>query len=126
MLAAQPVAVTELRPDGRPQGIGVADDVATEEPIARAEQILEIGNYYFKRKRYDAAIGRYKEALQYKPDYWEAYKLLAKAYEKKNEWSHAIDIYETYLVKFPNSGFTEESRKELQRLRKKAGGTERN
>lgn len=95
---------------------GGADNKPPELNPARAEQSLEIGNYYFKRKRYDATIQRCKEAIQYKPDYWAAHKLLAKTYEKKEEPEKALQIYESYAEKFPTSGFVDECRKEIQRL----------
>ncbi|MBI1745297.1 MAG: tetratricopeptide repeat protein [Acidobacteria bacterium] len=98
-----------------PAGIADAKTPKEQDP-RKAEYSLEIGNYYLKRKRFDAAIDRFREAIQYKPNYIEAYKLLSKAYEKKNDLAKAVAIYEEYLAKFPASGVDNELKREIRRL----------
>ena len=48
-----------------------------------AEQNINIGNFYFKKRNYEAAIQRYLEAIEYQPDSVRAYEALTRAYEKK-------------------------------------------
>ena len=43
---------------------------------------VEIGDFYFKRKKYSAALSRYREATEDDPNYAPAYLGLGRVYEK--------------------------------------------
>lgn len=69
---------------------------------AKAEQEIQIGDFYFKRENYRAAIGRYREALLYRPDYPLAYEKLIRALGKNKEEASARKVMQEYVEKFPS------------------------
>jgi len=77
---------------------------------------VEVGQYYFKREKYDAAIDRYKEAVRLLPDYALAYRLMGEAYEKKHFLPEAQAAYKKFLQAAPNDKDSGEVRKRLERL----------
>jgi len=84
-----------------------------------AEKDLKIGDYYFKRKNYVAAIQRYSEAIEYQPNRTDAYEALARAYEKNGDRSKAVDVYRNFIQKNPDSPKVAEFRTKLAKLEKK-------
>jgi pentatricopeptide repeat protein len=85
-----------------------------------AEQNINVGNFYFNRKNYDAAIQRYLAALEYQPESVKAYNALAKAYEKNGDVSKAIDTCKDFLQKYPDSPKSSEFRNKITKLEKKS------
>jgi tetratricopeptide (TPR) repeat protein len=85
-----------------------------------AEKAVKVGNYYFKRKNYSAAIQRYLEALEYQPERVEAFDALGRAYEKNGEITKAIEIYRDYAAKKPDAPKTREFRSRIAKLTKKS------
>jgi outer membrane protein assembly factor BamD (BamD/ComL family) len=85
-----------------------------------AEKNINIGNFYFKRKNYAAAIERYLEAIEYQPNSIPAYEALARAYEKNGEFTKAIETYKNFIDKYPNSPKSPEFRTKLAEIEKKA------
>jgi outer membrane protein assembly factor BamD (BamD/ComL family) len=84
-----------------------------------AEQNINVGDFYFKRKNYDAAIQRYLTALEHKPDSVKAYDALARAYEKIGDISKAKETCRDFLQKYPDSPKSSEFRSKLAKLEKK-------
>lgn len=84
-----------------------------------AAQAVKIGDFYFKRKNFDAAIERYIEALQYQPNLVDAYEALGRTYEKKGETLKAQEVYRDFIRKNPDSPKLAEFRTKLARLEKK-------
>ena len=84
-----------------------------------AEKNLKIGDYYFKRKNYVAAIQRYAEAIEYQPDRTESYEALARAYEKNGDRSKAADVYKNFIQKNPDSPKAADFRAKLAKVEKK-------
>jgi tetratricopeptide (TPR) repeat protein len=74
----------------------------------------EIGNFYFKRKNYKAALSRYQEAADADPHYAPAYLGLGKAYEKLGRDQKALESYRKYLDMLPSDKDAENA-KEVQR-----------
>ena len=62
----------------------------------------EIGNFYFKRKNYRAAISRFQEAADTDPNYAPAYLGLGKAYQKLGQNQKALESYRKYLDMLPS------------------------
>ena len=112
LLPIQPVAAQSasrkppalIRDTDTAEGKESADVSTSKEldPIL-SEQNLNIGNFYFKKKNYAAAIRRYLEAIEYQPDSIRAYDALTRAYEKDNQPDKAIAAYKQFIEKYPNS-----------------------
>jgi len=84
----------------------------------RAAKNSEVGEFYFKKKNYRAALARYQEALEYKPNDAEANFRIAECYEKLNDPDQAAKHYQEYLKILPQGLLSPEARKELEKLGK--------
>ena len=84
----------------------------------KAAKDVEVGDYYFKRKNYRAAIDRYKEALVYKENDAMANFRLGQTYEKMKQPEEAVAHYEAYLKILPHGTLSEEAEKGIARLKK--------
>jgi len=106
----------------------VADLEAAPEPDAsdvqefhpwnpmKALKDIEVGDYYFKRKNYKAALDRYKEALYYKDNDAVASFRLAECQEKLGDKAEARKYYEQYLKILPEGPFAKEAHASLDKL----------
>jgi tetratricopeptide (TPR) repeat protein len=79
---------------------------------------VEVGDFYFKRKNYHAALDRYKEALYYKDNDAVATFRLAVCLEKLGDPAEARKYYEQYLKILPEGPFAKEAQASLERLKK--------
>jgi tetratricopeptide (TPR) repeat protein len=82
----------------------------------KAEKDIEVGDFYFKRQNYRAALDRYQEALYYKNNDAVATFKLATCQEKVGESDDARKSYEAYLKILPEGPFAAEAHKALDRL----------
>lgn len=82
----------------------------------KAAKDVEVGDYYFKRKNYKAAIDRYKEALFYKSDDAIAHFRLAESLDKTGDSHEAVSHYQEYLKILPHGPYSEDAEKALARL----------
>lgn len=83
----------------------------------KAAKDIEVGDFYFKRKNYRAAMERYKDALVYKPNDAIANFRLAECDEKTGNVKDATSHYETYLKILPHGPFAVEAQKAVDRLK---------
>ena len=91
----------------------------------KALKDVEVGDYYFKRKNYKAAMDRYKEALFYKENDAVATFRLAVCQEKVSDPSGALANYTAYLKILPHGEFADEARSSVDRLGgDRLGGTQ--
>lgn len=86
----------------------------------KAAKDVEVGDFYFKRKNYRAALDRYKEALVYKPNDAIATYRLAACEEKSGQSADAITHYEAYLRILPHGPDAEQAQKSLEHLKASA------
>src|SRR5204863_782805 len=86
----------------------------------KAAKDIEVGDFYFKKKNYRAALERYKEALVYKPNDAVANFRLAECSQKTGNSSEAITHYQEYLKILPHGPLALEAEKALEKL--KSGG----
>ena len=84
----------------------------------KAMKDVEVGDYYFKRKNYRAALSRYKEALYYKDNDAMASFRLAQCQEKLGDKAEAQKYYQQYLKILPEGPFAKEAQSSLDRLAK--------
>lgn len=89
----------------------------------KAAKDVEVGDFYYKRKNYRAAIDRYKEALVYKPNDAEATYRLAECQDKTGDSAEAITHYEDYLKILPHGAYADDAHKALNRLNPAKGQT---
>jgi tetratricopeptide (TPR) repeat protein len=87
----------------------------------RALKDDEVGDFYFKRKSYKAALARYQDALIYKDKDAIANFRMAECYEKLNQPDQAIPQYQEYLKILPEGPLSKDAKKALDRL----GATEK-
>jgi tetratricopeptide (TPR) repeat protein len=84
----------------------------------KALKNIEVGDFYFKRKNYKAALERYKEALYYKDGDALASFRLAVCEEKLGDKADARKYYEQYLKILPEGPFAKDAHASLDRLAK--------
>jgi len=84
-------------------------------PLA-AQKELRIGNFYFTKKSYKAAAGRFREALKWNPTFAEAYVRLGDAEVKLKHLQAAREAYSTYLEMAPGSKLAATVRRKLASL----------
>jgi tetratricopeptide (TPR) repeat protein len=114
-----------------PTGSGLPGD---PEPLAafnplEAQKDVEVGNFYMKQGKYDAAIDRYIDATKAQPSYAAPWQLMGEAYEKKGDLDESIKSYQKYLKLYPHAPdrkkledhIAELQKKEQQAAQKRAG-----
>jgi Tfp pilus assembly protein PilF len=84
----------------------------------RAEQSLKVGEFYLRKKNYDAAIDRFHDAIRYKPNFALPHRRLGEAYEKKREKAKAVEYYRKYLEILPAASDAEKIGKRIARLKR--------
>ena len=82
----------------------------------KAMKDIEVGDFYFRRKNYRAALSRYEEALEYKPNDAMAHFHMAECFEKLNEVEDALAHYHEYLKILPSGPHSKEAEKAIQKL----------
>lgn len=83
-----------------------------------AEKNLEVGEFYLKKKKYDAAIERFQESIKYKSNFARPHRLLGLCYEKKGDLEDAVEYYEKYLKILPSADDAEDVRKRIAKLKR--------
>ncbi len=89
-----------------------------------ATKSVEIGNFYFRRKKYRAALSRYKEAITEDSTYAPGYLGLGRVYEKIGLKQKALDAYRKYLDALPSEKDAEDAKevhRAIERLEKETG-----
>ena len=97
-----------------------AEPEYTFNPI-QAQKELQVGDFYFKKKNYHAAAGRYERATKWQPDLAEAYYRLGEAREKLDQKETALAAFQKYLELFPSSRKAARVKKKIAQLRSKSG-----
>ncbi len=82
----------------------------------KSEKDIEVGDFYYKRGNYKAAVSRYQEALYYNSRNPLATFKLADALEKDNQLDDAAVYYSEYDRLYPDGAQITEVKTALQRL----------
>ncbi|HVA72304.1 MAG TPA: tetratricopeptide repeat protein [Candidatus Limnocylindrales bacterium] len=85
----------------------------------RAVQDISVGKFYMDRGDIHGAIARFKDAIEYKPNYAEPCLLLGQAYEKKGDPVRAVDYYQRYLKILPRGRDSRKVRERIAKLEEK-------
>jgi tetratricopeptide (TPR) repeat protein len=86
-----------------------------------AEKSIEVGTFYLKKGKYDAAIDRFEEATRLQPSLAKSWRLMGQAYEKKHDYGRAVESYKKYLEVFPGAGDAAKVTKRIAKLEQKLG-----
>jgi len=78
-------------------------DPVRVQPSDSAMKSVEIGDFYLRKRKYQAALSRFEEALKTDPHYAPAYRELGKVYEKMGFWKKSLDAYQKYLDELPSA-----------------------
>ena len=81
-----------------------------------AQKDLEVGLFYLHKGNVDAAIDRFKDAIELRPNFAKPRLLLAEAYEKKGDKAEALKYYKEYLEVFPTAPDSRNVRKKIEKL----------
>ena len=108
-----------IREEDEAKAAGEMEPAVKEPDPIQSDKNLKVGDFYYKKKNYAAAIGRYLEEIEFQPDSARAYDALARAYEKNDEHEKAAAAYKEFLEKYPSSPRSKEFRDKLARLEKK-------
>lgn len=96
---------------------------ASSEPAfdpLHAQRSLDVGKFYLNKGVYDAAIDRFIEASNYQPSLAMPWRLLGEAYEKKHDYSKAIEAYNKYLDILPHAADAAKIKKTVSELEEKS------
>jgi tetratricopeptide (TPR) repeat protein len=102
-------------PDMHPDAGGNVEEMHPWNPY-RAVKDDEVGDFYFKQKNYKAALARYQDALDYKPNDAIANFKVAQCYQKLSQPDQAIVHYQEYLRILPEGPFSKQAKKALEKL----------
>jgi len=83
----------------------------------KAMKDIEVGDFYFKKKNYRAALDRYREAMVYKPNDALANFHMAQCLEKLDKPDEARTHYEEYLKITPHGPLSAEAKVALEKLK---------
>ena len=83
----------------------------------KAEKDVEVGDFYFRRRNYRAALDRYREALYYKSNDAVATFRMAVCQEKLGDGEGARKAYQAYLKLLPQGPSAEDAKRGLERLK---------
>lgn len=81
-----------------------------------ADSEFLIGNFYFKKESYKAALGRFEGLLNKYPNYKNADQtlfLIGLSYKGLKEFDKAKSVFRELIEKYPDSKFSERAKKEL-------------
>jgi len=125
LLSASPAPPPQQRPEQPAQETQEPpeeDKPPTEREYAfnpvQAEKEVGIGKFYFKRKSWKAALGRFQEAAKWNPGYAEAWLRIGETYEQMKELEQAREAYAKFLELAPDD-------KNAAKVRKKLGDKKR-
>jgi len=97
-----------------------AEDQPKWDPL-RAEKDLEVGQYYMRIGKIDAAMDRFQDAIDAKPGYAVPFLHLGEAQEKKGMKRDAIKSYKRYLELYPHAEDKEKILKKIEKLQAEVG-----
>jgi len=97
-----------------------AEDQPKWDPL-RAEKDLEVGQYYMRIGKIDAAMDRFQDAIDAKPGYAVPFLYLGEAQEKKGMKRDAVKSYKRYLEMYPHAEDKEKVQKKIDKLQAEVG-----
>jgi tetratricopeptide (TPR) repeat protein len=109
-------AVSDAEADANPDANSDVQEFHPWDPH-KALKDIEVGDFYFRRKNYRAALDRYREALVYKPNDALANFHMGQCFEKLDESDEAVTHYQEYLKILPRGPLSEAAHKAIDKLK---------
>jgi tetratricopeptide (TPR) repeat protein len=106
----------EKGPPPPPAEVVAPEPVKPEFDPLRAKKDIEIGSYYLKTGNLSAAVDRLQEAARLQPGLAEPFRLLGRAYEKRQDPQKAVVAYRKYLDLYHDAPDRKEILKEIEKL----------
>lgn len=111
---ARPIVRAQATP---PPDTQESEDNETFDPL-RAYKDMKVGDFYYGKGNYEAAIKRYEDAARHRPHFAIPYLKIGKAYEKKHDPKSAIAAYKKYLEILPKGKEAGHARKQIEKLQR--------
>ena len=83
----------------------------------KSKRDIAVGNFYFKKGDFKAAVNRFREATKWNDGNVEAWLRLGEASEKNDDPKGARAAYERYLQLAPDAKNVPEVKKRLEKLK---------
>jgi tetratricopeptide (TPR) repeat protein len=99
--------------------IGGVQEMHAWDPHKAAKDV-EVGDFYFHRQNYRAALDRYQEALYYQYNNAVATFKVGSSQEKLGNFDEAVEAYQTYLKILPQGPLAREAHEAIARLATKS------
>lgn len=112
----KPVLIRDERTPGESQ-----EEEAVEPDPFEAKRNLQVGDFYFKRKNFKAAVERYRDAVRYAPSHTKAYEKVIRALQKMEEFEEAAGVCRQFISTNPQSAQVPEFEARLKELETKLG-----
>jgi len=90
----------------------VAPEKFSLDPL-ESDRNIKVGNYYWHKGKYRAALGRYERATKYNPSSAEAFFKVGEAEEKLKNKDAAKIAFQRVIQIAPDSKVAQEARKKL-------------
>jgi tetratricopeptide (TPR) repeat protein len=84
----------------------------------KANKDIQVGDFYFKRKNYKGALGRYQDALYYKQNDAVATFRMGECEKKLGNKAEAKKYFEEYLKILPEGPLAKDAQAQLAKLEK--------
>ncbi len=94
----KPVLIRDDRTSDRESEV----EVIYPDPV-EAQRHIKVGDFYFKRKNFEAAEERYREAIKYFPRRPNAYLKLIHALEKTEKFEEALVVCREFIEANPEA-----------------------
>lgn len=78
-----------------------------------SERNVRVGNYYWHKGKFRAAVGRYERATRYNPSSVEAFYKLGEAQEKLKNVDAARSAFQKVIQLAPDSKMARDAKKKL-------------
>ncbi len=107
----KPVLIRDDRTSGRESEV----EVIYPDPV-EAERHIKVGDFYFKRKNFQAAGERYREAIKYFPRRPDSYFKLIRALEKMENFEGALAVCREFMKANPEAPQVEQFQARIKEL----------
>ena len=120
LILAAPAVYAQVKEEPPPPSIEDNWKYVSQGPA----KCVEVGNYYLRRNKVEAARSRFQEAVRINPHYAPSYLGLGKVYERMGLKQKALEAYKHYLDELPSAKDAVEAKdaqRAMARLQREVG-----